>query len=113
MKLTQEMKNQLDDWMMNLFHYQYGEIKPGTMSNWEAGMANGVSKVLYAMHEADTTRDLQTEIMGAIFDAKEEARKGKDLRDVTQARAKEAALKTILSYLECVEMVGSLEEKQP
>lgn len=113
MKLTQDMKYQLEGWMRELFHCQYGEIKPGTMSNWETGMAHGVSKVLYAMYKVDDTRTLQAEIMGAIFDAKDEARKGKAPRDVIQAKAKESALKTILSYLECVEMIGSLEGQQP
>ena len=113
MKLTQEMKNQLEKWMRNLSTYRYGEIKPGTMSNWEKGMANGLTKAIHAMRDVEDTRDLQTEIMRAIFDAKEEARKGKDLRAVTQAKAKEATLKMMLSYLECVEMVGSLEGQQP
>ena len=113
MEITQDMKNQLEKWMGNLFHYQYGEIKPGTMSNWETGMIHGVTDIVHIMGIVNDTKDMKAEIMRAIGIIEAEACRSETIKAVTQNKAKAAALKTILAYIECVEMVGSLEGPQP
>lgn len=109
MKLTKEDKQFSREWVDRLIHQtDFGATMPTVPYYWEHGMWFGTHESRNILDKVDTTEEWKAEIMMAISKRNVILMKDASANQQIMNKAWIMGLKTVLGYIECIELLGGM-----